>query len=222
MPELEIIGGPQSNFVWVTRIVCAEKGIPHKSVAVMPHTSEVDAIHPLGKIPAMRHGDVTLCESRAICLYIDRTFDGPSLIPSDTRQAAASEQWVSLICTGIDPGSWRPYAGGYFFPQTADGSPNRALIDPAIPKLEQHIALLDRAVAGGHLAAGRFTLADAYAIPILYYLRMLPESGAMLARTKSLGGYLAKHLERPSVRDTIPPPLPGVTDKIKQPAAALA
>src|SRR5215470_17927282 len=118
MPELEIIGGPQSNFVWVTRIVCAEKGIPHKSVAVMPHTSEVQAIHPLGKIPAMRHGDITLCESRAICLYIDRTFDGPSLMPSDCRQAAETEQWVSIITTTIDPVSWRPYVGGYAFPHT--------------------------------------------------------------------------------------------------------
>jgi glutathione S-transferase len=221
MPELEIIGGPQSNFVWVTRIACAEKGIPHTNVAVMPHSPEVTAIHPLGKIPVMRHGDVTLAESRAICLYIDRNFDGPSLIPADPRQAAETEQWVSLICTAIDPGSWRPYAGGYFFPQTADGSPDRTLIDPAIPKLEQHLGLLDRAVAGGHLAAGRFTLADAYAIPILYYLRTLPESGAMIARATSLGSYLTRHLERPSVRDTIPPPLPGVTDRVlTQPAVA--
>ena len=221
MPELQIIGGPQSNFVWVTRIVCAEKGIPYKSVPVMPHTPDVDAIHPLGKIPAMRHGDVTLCESRAICLYIDSKFDGPSLIPTELPLAAQTEQWCSIICTTIDPGSWRPYVGGYFFPRTADGSPNRAVIDPAIPKLEQHLAVLDSAVGDGHLAAGRFTLADAYAIPLLHYLRMLPESSAMLARAQSLGSYLDRHLQRPSVRDTIPPPFPGVTDRIvKAPAAA--
>jgi glutathione S-transferase len=43
----------------------------------MPHTPEIDAVHPLGKIPALRHGDVTLAESRAICFYIDHAFGGP-------------------------------------------------------------------------------------------------------------------------------------------------
>jgi glutathione S-transferase len=38
MAELQIIGGPQSNFVWTTRIVCAEKGVPYQHVPVLPHT----------------------------------------------------------------------------------------------------------------------------------------------------------------------------------------
>src|SRR5215468_1337934 len=88
MPELQIIGGPQSNYVRVARIACAEKGVPYTLVPAMPHTPEVDAIHPFGKIPLMRHGDVTLSESRAICAYIDRLFDGPPLVPSDPVKAA--------------------------------------------------------------------------------------------------------------------------------------
>ena len=40
MSELEIIGGPASNFVWVCRITCAEKGVPYKLTSVMPHTPE--------------------------------------------------------------------------------------------------------------------------------------------------------------------------------------
>jgi glutathione S-transferase len=118
MPDLQIIGGPQSNFVWVTRIVLAEKRVDYTVTAVMPHTPQVDVIHPFGKIPAMRHGDFTLCESRAICAYVDRTFDGPSLIPTDLRCAAQTEQWISLFTTTIDPVSIRPYLGGYLFPGT--------------------------------------------------------------------------------------------------------
>src|SRR5271169_4317490 len=111
MPELQIIGGPASNFVWVCRIVCAEKGVPYSLVSVMPHTPEVDAIHPLGKIPAMRHGDVTLCESRAICFYIDRVFPGPALTPADAVTAARVEQWVSIVNTSVDPVFLRQYFG---------------------------------------------------------------------------------------------------------------
>ena len=29
MPELQIIGAPQSNYVWVARIACTEKGVPY-------------------------------------------------------------------------------------------------------------------------------------------------------------------------------------------------
>lgn len=44
MTELQIIGAPQSNFVWVTRITCTEKGVPHALVPAMPHTPQIDAI----------------------------------------------------------------------------------------------------------------------------------------------------------------------------------
>ena len=75
MPALEIIGAPQSNYVWAVRMVCEEKGVPYAHKPERPHTPDVDAIHPFGKIPVMRHRDVTLCESKAIASYIDCVFD---------------------------------------------------------------------------------------------------------------------------------------------------
>ncbi len=126
MPELQIIGAPQSNYVWVARIACTEKDVPYTLVPVLPHSPEVDAIHPFGKIPAMRHGDVTSCESRAISFYIDHAFAGPPLAPRDPVAGARTEQWISLVNTHIDPLLVRQYLGAYFFPGTPDGGPNRA------------------------------------------------------------------------------------------------
>src|SRR5580692_3641342 len=102
MTELEIIGAPQSNYVRSVRIACEEKGVAYKLSAIRPHTPDVDAIHPFGKIPVMRHGDVVLCETKAICSYVDLAFEGPPLIPRDPVGAARTEQWISLINTGID------------------------------------------------------------------------------------------------------------------------
>src|SRR6185312_6044135 len=99
MSRVEIIGFPQSTYVRVVRMACEEKGIPYDLIPVRPHAPEVEAIHPLGKVPAMRHGDLTLCESKAIVSYLDRVFDGPKLIPEDPRRAAEVEQWVSLVNT---------------------------------------------------------------------------------------------------------------------------
>src|SRR5580692_6258361 len=102
MAELEIIGAPQSNFVRTVRMACAEKSVPYTLNGVFPHAPEVDAIHPFGKIPVMRHGEVALAETKAICSYVDLAFEGPHLIPRDPVGAARTEQWISLINTGID------------------------------------------------------------------------------------------------------------------------
>ncbi|HEY3918286.1 MAG TPA: glutathione S-transferase family protein [Stellaceae bacterium] len=205
MAELQIIGGPQSNFVWTTRIVCAEKGVPYQHVAVLPHTPEVDAIHPFGKIPVMRHGDVTLCESRAIISYIDRTFDGPSLLPRDPVAAAQVEQWASIVCTTIDPLWLRQYYAAYVLAVRGNGIVDRARIDETIPKMAPQFAVVDRAVAKtGYLVGDSFTLADAYLTPIAFYMNAVPESAALMAKTSHLKAYLERQMARQSVQQTKP------------------
>jgi len=210
MPDLQLIGAPQSNYVWVCRIACTEKGVPYTLLPMMPHTPEVDAIHPLGKIPAMRHGDVTLCESRAICLYIDHVFPGPPLVPREAASGARVEQWLSIVNTAMDPVLVRQYLGAHFFPGTPDGSPDRVRIEAALPKMATQLAVLDRAVAKtGHLAGAAFTLADINLLPMLYYLGKLPQSAAMIAENAALAAYYERHAARRSVQETLPPPFPG-------------
>jgi glutathione S-transferase len=210
MPELQIIGAPQSNYVWVTRIACHEKGVPYALLPVMPHTPEIDAIHPLGKIPALRHGDVTLAESRAICFYIDHAFDGPPLVSRFPVEGAQTEQWISIVNTHFDALVARPYVGAYFFPSTPDGSPNRPIIETALPKLEAQFAMLGSAVAKtGYLVGNSFTLADMNVLPMLFYLHHLPESRVMVRQNASLEAYYERHMARASVKEAIPAPFPG-------------
>jgi glutathione S-transferase len=210
MDKIQIIGAPQSNYVWVVRMACEEKGVPYEIAPVRPHTPEIEALHPLGKIPGMRHGDVALCESKAIVTYIDRTFPGPKLIPDDVRAAAEVEQWVSLVNTSIDPCLVRVYLLAYFFPKTSDGSPDRAAIDGVLPTMRKQIDLLDKAVAKtGYLAAGGFTLADINLLPILYYVQRCPEGLELVTGATNLAGYYAHHAERASFKASTPPPFPG-------------
>ena len=134
------------------------KDVPYTLVPVMPHTPEVDAVHPLGKIPALRHGDVTLAKSRAICFYIDHAFDGPALVSRDPVEGAQNgavdfDRQHAFRCAG-----GAPVRRAYFFPGTPDGSPNRPIIESALPKLEAQFAMLDRAVAKtGYLVGSSFT-----------------------------------------------------------------
>ena len=85
MSELQIIGFPQSTYVRVVRMAAEEKGVPYELIPEPPHSDAVNAIHPFGKIPVMRHGDVNLCESRAIAGYIDRSLTVRCCFPETWR-----------------------------------------------------------------------------------------------------------------------------------------
>ncbi len=209
MSKVLFIGAPQSTFVRTVRIAAEERGIAYENTFAMPHSPEINAIHPLGKIPVMRHNDVELCESRAIITYLDMSFPGARLASSDALTAAKTEQFIGMFNTTIQPLLGPGYIGAYFFSGNADGSPDRTRIDANMGKVTDYLALLDGMVKTGHLVGGDFTLADAYLIPPLYYLKNLPESGAIIAKSTALSAYIERHDARPSVKATVPPPLPG-------------
>jgi glutathione S-transferase len=209
MPNVEIIGFAPSTYVRTARMVCEEKAIPYDLKPAAPHSPDVAAIHPFGKIPVMRHGDFELCESKAIATYLDLTFPGPKLIPTDPRHAALTEQWVSLVNTRMDGTMVRTYLFAHIFPKTEDGAPDRKAIDGVMPALKDEIGLLDRAVAkGGYLAGDSFTFADINVMPILFYLQKFPESSAAIAAAKPLAAYYERLAARPSFQNTTPPPPP--------------
>jgi glutathione S-transferase len=217
MANLEIIGFPQSTYVRVARMACEEKGVAYDLRPAPPHSPEVLAIHPFGKIPAMRHGDFELFESKAIGTYLDRMFPGPRLIPEDARNAALAEQWVSAVNTVIDRTMVRTYLFSYIFPKTADGKPDRKAIDEVTPEVRKQINLLDKAVAKtGYLAGDQFSFADINVMAILFYVRKFPEGSEAIAAAKNLAAYYDRNAERPSFKNTIPPPPPAQQAKPDQ------
>jgi glutathione S-transferase len=209
MPKPEIIGSLRSSYTRVIRMVCEEKGIDYLLTETPLRAPQIFAIHPFGKMPVLRHDDFELCESKAIATYLDRGFPGAQLIPSDLRRAALTEQWVSLVNTTFDNTLIRTYLFAYIAPKTADGMPDRKAIDAVMPALRQQFAILDNAVAKtGYLVDDQFTLADIFLLPILYYVRLLPEGAQALTAATRLASYYDRHAARPSFTSTVPPPGP--------------
>ena len=210
MTAPEVIGLPQSNYVRTVRIACIEKGVAYSLTVVRPQSPEAKAIHPLGKIPGFRHDGVELCESRAICGYVDTAFPGPPLVPRDPLGAARCEQWISMINTSINPVLMGDYLRGYFFSGLPDGAPDRARIDAALPKVRDMFALLERELsAREYLAGDAFSLADAFLLPVLHYMRQLPETKEIMAASPHVTAWYDRVMARPSGAGTVPPPPPG-------------
>jgi glutathione S-transferase len=204
--KIELFGVPQSNYTRAVRIVCAEKSIDYDYLPEPPSSALVAAIHPLSKIPVMRHGDFTLAESWPIVAYLDRLFPEQPMMQAETAELSAEiGQWVSIVATAVDPVLVRKYVFAHIFPGTPDGSANRAVIDEALPKMEALIAMLEARVAvTGFLAAGRFTFADALLLSSLIPVRKFPEGGRAIEAAPNLRRYMERHATRPSVVATDP------------------
>ena len=206
MRKPEIIGSLRSQYTRVVRMVCEEKGIEYVLTEVLLGAPELFAVHPFGKMPVLRHGDFELCESKAIATYLDRSFPGPQLIPSDPRLAGLAEQWVSLVNTVMDRTLTRTYLLAYAAPKTADGKPDRKAIEAVVPAVREQIGILDKAVAKtGYVVDEQFTFADINLLPILYRVRQAPEGADALAAATHLARYYDRHAARPSFMRTTPP-----------------
>jgi glutathione S-transferase len=202
----EIIGSIRSTYTRTTCMVCEEKGIKYVLMERPLHAPEILAIHPFGKMPVLRHGDVELFESKAIATYLDRSFPAPFVFPSDPHLVALTEQWVSLVNTVMDRTLIRTYLFAYIAPKTADGAPDREVIEAVMPAVREQIAVLDKAVARtGYLVGDQFTFADINLLPILYRVRQVPEGAEALAAATHLARYYDRHAARPSFMRTTPP-----------------
>lgn len=162
-------------------------------------------MHPSGQVPCMRHGDVTLFESKAIAHYIDNHFPGPKLFPTDPLKAAQVEQWVSYVNVKFDRWVMREYVVPSLFFDKAKG-PDTAKINAALPEIEKYAAPLDKAVSGtGYLVGDTLTYADLNVLPMLAALTIFPATGYILSKLTSLSSYLSRLSARPSFTNTAPP-----------------
>lgn len=71
-----------SPFVAKVLIALEEKGLRYSVEPPAP------ALHPLGKMPVLRDGDVVVPDSSVICAYLERKFPTPPLYPEDPAELA--------------------------------------------------------------------------------------------------------------------------------------
>ncbi|HSD92924.1 MAG TPA: glutathione S-transferase family protein [Methyloceanibacter sp.] len=212
MAELEIIGFDISNWVRAARIACEEKGVKYtlttndmKEFSDMKGAAHL-ALHPFGRIPAMRHGEVVVFETLAIGHYLDRMFQGPPLVPEDPLEAVRLEQWASAMIDYVSRSIMGRCVVQYVLPQFTGKPIDRATIDGAIPDIRNHLAVLDRALGKGPFLHGEKPYLDDFILmPMVDALAAVaPEGPGLIAEAPNVARLRAAFQGRPSYHSTIP------------------
>jgi len=204
---LFLIGDARSTYVRTTRMALAEKVLKYAYDPSPPHSEQVNAISPYGRIPVFRDGDTALFETSAIVRYLDEAFDGTPLVAPNARLRAQMEQWVSMINCHAYDAMIRRYVLQYVFPKGEGGKPDRMTIDAALPEIEGLLAALNKAYGERNFLAGdALTMADLFLAPIVHYLGMFPESKGLLGTFADLRRAHAAIAERESFKTTAPAP----------------
>ncbi|PRQ05561.1 glutathione S-transferase family protein [Enhygromyxa salina] len=210
MTKPKITGFPQSTFVWTARAAFNIKGVDHDFEPIGPpqsKTPEYLARHPWGKVPVLDHGDVALYETTAICSYVDTAFEGTSLQPSEPAELARMHQVVSIANCYLYPPAVLRYALQFIFPSGPDGTPNRAVIDKALPEIGKTLGVLEAELGDGEwFAGGQLTIADLFVGPLVAVVGMFPEGKQLLADQPKLGRLLGRLMDQPGFRDAAPKP----------------
>ena len=207
MSDVTLYGFPPSSYTWSARMACEEKGLSHDLEPIEFGSDEHKALHPFAKIPIMKHGDVTVYETAAICHYMDQTFDGPPLTPADAAGQARMMQWNSAIVDYFyDWCTKRIVIQRVVVPQRG-GTPDEDMIKDAVPHAHHAMSVADAALqSSDYLAGDDPTTADYLLTPIANYMGAVPEGEAVMEGLTALGDWLGRMQARPSFKAPAPSP----------------
>ncbi len=173
----------------LARWMLEETGLPYEDRILEFGTTmkspEYLAINPMGKVPAIRHGDLVVTENAAICAYLADLVPERQLAPRvGSRERGSYYRWLFFLAGPTEAVVTARYAGA-FAPARAAGYGTE---DDVLRVLEQ--ALEGRE----HLAGDHFTAADLYMASLLgFYL----QTGAIQARP-AFSAFVQRHAQRPA------------------------
>ncbi|MBD8545481.1 glutathione S-transferase family protein [Sphingomonas sp. CFBP 8760] len=174
----------------IARWMLEEVGAPYDTVVLdyagAMKTADYLGVNPMGKVPAIRHGDRVVTEGAAICAYLADAFPDVGLAPPPADRAdyyrwlffAAGPLEAAVLdkAMGLTPNEKQRQMAGY-------------------GHLDLAASVLDRAVAARDWIAGdRFTAADVYVgASIGWYTQF-----GLIERTPAFAAYLDRLHARPA------------------------
>lgn len=210
MPDqpLELYGFAASVYVRSVRLALAEKRLPYTLREVDPFQPGGPpdwylALHPFGKIPALRDGDLELYESDAILRYLEAAHPERPLTPRDPVGIARMTQVMRIM----DGYGYPAMIWTVFITLARGHEQGRLSLADGLAQSRLVLRTLDRLMPAGaeFLVGDAITLADTHALPMLVYFAQTGPGREMLAEFPRLAAWLARMRARPSVAATRSP-----------------
>jgi len=156
-------GASASPFVRKVLVALKIKGLSYEQLQQMPFTKDEEyrRLNPLGKIPTLQVGALTICDSTVICEYLEDSQPEPPLYPQDSGDRAMARWYEELGGTRI-----AELAAGIFFqrfmrPMVLKQEPDEELVEKIISKqLPPLLDYLETRVPKSDYLFGDFMIAD--------------------------------------------------------------
>jgi glutathione S-transferase len=144
----------------IVRWMLEEVGQPYETILLDYDTGMKSAaylaVNPMGKVPAIRHGDTVVTEGAAICAYLADAFPDAGLAPPPGNQKRGPYyRWLFFAAGPVE--------------QAVTGKALGLLAPPDKKRMagygsfEETIDALEQAVSGGpYICGDQFTAADVY------------------------------------------------------------
>ncbi len=85
----------------IVRWMLEEIGVQYETNILNYGTTMKDAeyltINPMGKVPAIKHGNIVVTETAAICAYLAETFHEAKLMPVNDEERALYYRWLFFV-----------------------------------------------------------------------------------------------------------------------------
>jgi glutathione S-transferase len=145
------------------------------------------AINPMGKVPAIQHGEQVVTETAAICTYLAEAFPSSGLLPP-AAERGAYYRWLFFIAGCLEP-AYVNHANGW--------NPTTAAMQRSFG-YGSYERVLDTVSAGvrgrTHVAGARFSVAD---LLLASHLNWGMMTGAIEKRPEFVA-YCEVHTRRPA------------------------
>jgi glutathione S-transferase len=163
---MKLYGVKGSPFVRKALVVLEEKGLSYEletMVSVSPKSPELLALHPMGKIPILRDGELVVPDSSVICAYLEKKHPSPALYPADPADFAKAlflEEYAdTAIFAVLSPVLFERVVKRFVFKQPPDEARVAEQLDHQLPPVLDYLE--SQLPADRDTALARFSIADA-------------------------------------------------------------